>query len=141
MFLPDINVWLALVFSQHKHNGAAKLWFDALPEDQRCFFCRFTQIGFLRLSTNPKANPLQTQTLTQAWATYDTTLLDPRIGFFDEPNGLETPWRQWTQLRTFSPNVWNDAYLAAFAQSGALTVVTFDAGFSQFAGLSVLILT
>jgi hypothetical protein len=141
MYLPDVNVWLALNFSQHKHHGSAKLWFDALPDDQRCYFCRLTQMGFLRLSTNPKANPLQTQTMSQAWTIYSATLLDPRIGFLAESDGLEAQWRQWSQLGTFSPNVWSDAYLAAFAHTAGLTVVTFDTGFNQYAGLSVLILT
>lgn len=141
MYLPDINVWLALVFSQHKHHSAAKLWFDAPSEDRRCFFCRLTQMGFLRLSTNPKANPLQTLTMSEAWTAYNATMGDARIGFLTEPDSLETQWRQWSQLGTFSPNVWNDAYLPAFAHSAGLTVVTFDTGFKQYAGLSVLILT
>jgi predicted nucleic acid-binding protein len=55
MYLPDINFWLALNFSQHKHNSAATSWFNALPQNDQCFFCRFTQMGFLRLATNPKA--------------------------------------------------------------------------------------
>lgn len=52
MFLPDVNVWLALTFDSHHHHPDAKKWFDALP-GQICFFCRMTQQGFLRLSTNP----------------------------------------------------------------------------------------
>jgi uncharacterized protein len=91
MYLPDINVWLALNFSQHIHHKPARSWFSALLEDRRCYFCRFTQLGFLRLSTNPKANPLQTQTMKQAWTVYDETLLDPRIGFLAEPEVLESP--------------------------------------------------
>lgn len=141
MYLPDINVWLALNFSQHKHHNPVRSWFDALLEDRRCYFCRFTQMGFLRLSTNPKANPFQTQTMSQAWAVYNDTLLDPRIGFLTEPEGLESQWRQWSQLGTFSHHVWNDAYLAAFAHAGGYAVVTFDKGFTQYAGLAVMILT
>ncbi len=46
-----------------------------------------------------------------------------------------------TQSRGFSPNVWSDAYLAAFAVVGGYEVVTFDRGFTQFANLKVTILT
>jgi uncharacterized protein len=136
MHLPDINVWLALVFNQHQHHPAAKLWFDSLPVGSRVYFCRYTQLGFLRLSTNPAANPLQTQTMVQAWAIYDQAMLDVRIGFSPEPAGLEVPWRQLTQLGTNPHKTWNDAYLQAFATAAGLQVVTFDAGFRQFPGFN-----
>ncbi len=141
MILPDINVWLALVFVQHRCHVSARAWFDRLAVESRCYFCRYTQLGFLRLSTNPKANPLQTQTLSQAWTIYDKTCLDPRIGFASEPEGVEGLWRQWTQLSSYSPNVWNDAYLAAFAETGNFELVTFDKGFVQYVGLRVTILS
>jgi predicted nucleic acid-binding protein len=55
MFLPDINLWLALAFESHVHHAAAKGWFEGLTSE-RCSFCRLTQQGFLRLVTNPKAS-------------------------------------------------------------------------------------
>ena len=54
MQLPDINVWLALAFDSHIHHPDAKKWFDGLADDAICYFCRLTQLGFLRLATNPK---------------------------------------------------------------------------------------
>ena len=87
------------------------------------------------MATNPKVNPLQTQTLSQAWSVYDNVLLSPQIDYAAEPEGLETFWRQWTQLGTFSHNVWNDAYLAAFAQASDFELVTFDKGFIQYKNL------
>ena len=53
MLFPDVNVWLALTFDSHVHHPAAKTWFDGLPAGAVCFFCRFTQQGFLRLASNP----------------------------------------------------------------------------------------
>jgi predicted nucleic acid-binding protein len=38
-------------------------------------------------------------------------------------------------------NVWNDAYIAAFAIAGGCEIVTFDQGFKQFPGLSCTILS
>lgn len=140
MHLLDINVWMAMAFDQHQNHNSARTWFDGLPKESRCYYCRYTQMGFLRLSTNARANPLQTQTMLQAWKIYDNTMLDPRIGFAQEPEGLESHWRPWTQLGTFSHRRWNDAYLAAFATAGGYEVVTFDRGFTQFSGVSITLL-
>jgi uncharacterized protein len=41
----------------------------------------------------------------------------------------------------FSPKVWNDAYLAAFARSVDFEVVTFDQGFAHYANLRRTILS
>jgi toxin-antitoxin system PIN domain toxin len=141
IYLPDINFWMALNYSSNPFTGAAKLWFDALPPGARCDFCRYTQMGFLRLSSNAKVNPTQTRTLAQAWLAYDAILTDPRVGFTPEPAGLETHWRGFTQQNRFSPNVWNDAYLAAFAIAGGYELVTFDQGFAQYPGLRYTLLT
>jgi predicted nucleic acid-binding protein len=52
MLLPDINVWLALVFDAHVHHPSALAWFNSLS-DETAFFCRLTQQGFLRWANNP----------------------------------------------------------------------------------------
>lgn len=140
MYLPDINFWLALIHSRHGHHAAAKSWFDQVPDGSLACFCRLTQLGFLRLSTNPKANPLQTVTMERAWAVYDQALLDPRIGFLDEPAELDAGWRGWSRRQSYSHRVWNDSYRAAFAQAAGLELITFDTGFRQFPGLSCRIL-
>ena len=135
MLLPDINVWLALTFDSHVHHPAAKAWFDALS-GETCYFCRMTQQGFLRLATNKAVFGPDTLTLPDAWQKYDILQSDVRVGFAEEPAGLEASWRSFTQLRSFSPHVWNDAYLAAFAKDGSLAIVTFDKAFSQYAGVN-----
>jgi len=141
MHLPDINVWIAMSFDQHQNYNSARAWFDGLPAESRCYFCRHTQMGFLRLSTNPRANPRQTLTLSQAWVLYDQTMLDARIGFSQEPAGLVSQWRPLTQLGTFSHKLWSDAYLAGFATAAGLQVVTYDIGFRQFSAFNGTILS
>ena len=140
MHLPDVNFWLALVFESHAHHLAAKTWMLTAPI-QSCCFCRLTQMGFLRLTTNRKIFPSDALTMRDAWQVYDTLLSDHRIIFADEPNGLETQWRSMTQSRLFSPKVWNDAYLAAFAVTADFEMVTFDNGFSQYKNLRQTILS
>ena len=50
-------------------------------------------------------------------------------------------WRGFTQSRSFSPQVWNDAYLAAFALAGKLELVTFDNGLTQYQNVTCTVLT
>ena len=132
MLLPDVNVWLALTFDSHIHHPAAKSWFDSLSNNSVVWFCRLTQQGFLRVTTNAVVFGKDTLTMPDAWQKYDTFLSDPRISFAEEPAQIETLWRSFTQNRSFSPQVWNDAYLAAFALAAGLTIITFDRGFAQF---------
>jgi toxin-antitoxin system PIN domain toxin len=140
MLVPDVNVWRALTFDSHIHHPAAKTWFDGLSNDTVCYFCRLTQQGFLRLATNKSVFGKDAVTLPDAWQIYDLYLSDPRVSFAEEPAQIETHWRTYTRSRSFSPQVWNDAYLAAFALAGGLALVTCDRGFSQYQNLSCTIL-
>ena len=121
MLLPDINVWPALTFDSHAHHPVAKSWFDGLANEV-CYFCRLTQQGFLRLATNASVFGKNALTLPEAWRKFDLLLSDPRVSFFDEPADLELFWREYTQHQSFSPKVWNDAFLAAFARAAAVGV-------------------
>jgi uncharacterized protein len=134
MFLPDINLWLALAFESHVHHAVSKTWFDTLS-GEGCSFCRMPQQGFLRLATNPKAFGTEAVTLVEAWHMYDAFLADPNVSFTSEPDGVEPLWRGYTQHQSFSPKVWNDAFLAAFARAADHQLVTFDTGFAQYANL------
>jgi toxin-antitoxin system PIN domain toxin len=140
MFLPDINLWLALAFEVHFHHLAAKRWFDGLSTGSFCF-CRLTQQGFLRLASNPRVFNEDAVSLSEAWHLYDRISSDPRVTFDEEPNDVEVLWRAFTQRPTFSPNVWSDAYLAAFARAAGLELVTFDKGFAQYENLNCTILS
>ncbi|WP_145291408.1 hypothetical protein [Pirellulimonas nuda] len=79
-------------------------------------------------------------TLTQAWDAYDLLYTDPRVSYADEPLGIEQHWRTFSQRETFSPKLWNDAYLAAFALAATMELVTFDQGCAMHhpAGCTVL---
>jgi predicted nucleic acid-binding protein len=64
MFLPDINVWLALAFDRHSHHAAAIAWYG--NSNEPCSFCRWTQQGFLRQIhiTVPAHCPVKRSTLS-----------------------------------------------------------------------------
>jgi hypothetical protein len=48
---PDINVGLAVSYGRQVHYSIAQLWLEGLDANARVCFCRFTQIGLLRLLT------------------------------------------------------------------------------------------
>jgi toxin-antitoxin system PIN domain toxin len=141
MFLPDVNLWLALAFESHVHHPTAKAWFEGLTEENACRFCRMTQQGFLRLATNSKAFGDEAVTMAEAWRLYDSFRTDPRVSFAEEPIDVESSWRTYSERQTFSPKVWNDAYLAAFAFAGHLKLVSFDRGFAQYSQLDCVLLS
>ena len=125
---PDINVWVALTYEGHVHHAVAAEWFAALHPDGRLLFCRFTQLGLLRLLTTDAVMGDEVMTQPQAWAAYDRWLQDPRVELTDEPPEIESAFRALTRLRQPATQDWADSYLAAFANVGELTLVTFDRG-------------
>ena len=64
-----------------------------------------------------------------AWAVYDGWLRDDRVRFIEEPPDLDRRLRALTRRRQATPKVWADAYLAAFAETAQMTLVTFDRAF------------
>jgi toxin-antitoxin system PIN domain toxin len=136
---PDINVWVALTYEGHSHHSNAAEWFAALPSDAGFAFCRFTQLGLLRLLTAEAVMGDEVRTQPQAWAVYDRWLSDPRVEFVDEPAGLETRFRVLTRLRQPATKDWADSYLGAFATVGQLTLVTFDRALRSKAKSAILL--
>jgi uncharacterized protein len=140
MLLPDVNVWLALTFDSHVHHPAAKTWFDALT-DEVAAFCRITQQGFLRLATNSSVFGADALKMRDAWQAYDVLRGDSCVSYTEEPIGIESIWRSHTESQSYSHKIWNDAYLAAFAEAGDFEIVTFDKGFAQYPRVSSVILS
>ena len=131
---------LAVAFSDHAHHAKAKEWFAVQP-DGSCAFCRVTQMALLRHLTNSRIMGRFVQSQQDAWKNYEKLANDPRVVFLHEPATVETAFRGFTQATSPSHGVWTDAYLAAFAVASPAQFVTFDQGFSRFAGLDLLVLT
>jgi uncharacterized protein len=126
---PDINVWLALSYERHVHCPVARKWFEQLDADARLCFCRFTQIGLLRLLTTEALMGMDVLSQADAWRVYDRWLADECILLMDEPALMETSFRALSQQRRSAPKDWADAYLAAFAAAAGFRLVTFDQAF------------
>lgn len=123
---PDINVWVALTHGGHVHHQTAHDWFESLDDLATLSFCRFTQLGLLRLLTADAVMGDEVLTQPVAWAVYDRWMRDDRVRFVDEPSGVEQALRARTRQRQASPKVWADAYLLAFAERSQCSLVTFD---------------
>ena len=121
-----MNVWLALVHEIHPHHKAATEWSKSLDNDAVAYFCRFTQLGLLRLLTNESAMRADVLTQAEAWGAYDALLANPGNQMMEEPRGIDSLFRQHTHRNESSTKQWADGYLAAFAEAAGLTLVTFD---------------
>jgi hypothetical protein len=68
------------------------------PEERRhFFFCRFTQLGLLRLLTTAAIMGTDVRTIGQAWHVYDQWLEDSRIGVRQESLALDAAFRAATR--------------------------------------------
>jgi len=140
--LLDSNVWVALTIDRHEHHQEALAWFDEIPDDRSACFCRMTQNSFLRLVTSTAIFREDAMSNEQAIKAYRQFHFDPRVGWIDEPEGLEAEWFSGASVRSPSPKRWMDAYLYAFARLTGARLVTFDSGFRQYKadGLDLVLL-
>jgi len=125
---PDVNVWLALLVPSHTQSKQAIEWFEGSAHEQFCF-CRFTQLGLLRLLTRPVVMQNRVLTMGGAWRVWLRCMEDDRIQFLNEPEGIDAEFRRQTGTHQASPKLWADGYLIAFAVCAELTIVTFDKAF------------
>jgi uncharacterized protein len=114
------------------HSDAAWAWFSRHEQDT-FFFCRFTQIGLLRLLATSAIMGRDVRTIGEAWTVYDRWLDDSRIEIRQEPLELDEAFR--AALRSFSrlssPKALGDCYLLAVGKVANATLVTFDRGLAS----------
>lgn len=133
--LVDSSVWLAAVFPQHPHHVRAQEELSIATPLAPAVFCRATQQSFLRLITTPqilRAYAVEAMTNRSAWKTFELLRAHSSIVVHDEPPGTVALWHRLAAGDTASPKDWMDAYLAAFAISGGLSVVTLDRDFKRY---------
>jgi hypothetical protein len=126
LVFPDVNVWLALSHPAHAHHDVAAKWFEGLDEDTVLVFCRHTQLGLFRLLTTEAVLRQDVRTQRQCWELFDRWVEPGKAIVAIEPSEIEDELRARTWSESPNPKEWADAYLAAFAQSANLGLVTFD---------------
>lgn len=118
--LLDTNVLLALAWPNHQHHAQAHAWFAARAK-KGWATCAFTQLGFIRLSSNPTytanaVSPLDAATLLQQWTRLKTH-------------------RFWTSPAADNPAIYaraighqqvNDAWLVEVARRNSGWLITLD---------------
>jgi uncharacterized protein len=124
MILVDVGVWLAAVWGRHVHYPVASVWVNGQADD--LVFCRVTQMGLLRLLSNPAIMGGDAVDRSQAWRLFDQLWSDERVVWAEEPDGLDAVWRAISARDDKSHKLWTDDYLAAFAQASDLTLATLD---------------
>jgi toxin-antitoxin system PIN domain toxin len=138
-FLADVNVVFPLLVSRHQHRDAALKWFDSLAAGE-VVLSRLTRLGALRLLCTAQVmgpDVLQPGAALEAMEMLET---DERMVLLHEPDGLDAALKTLVAARATTPNLWSDAYLAAFATVAGLKLVSFDRGFSKFIGFDFLLL-
>ena len=139
-FLADINVIIPLLLSRHPHRKAALKWFDSTTAGEVAL-CRLVRLGTLRLLCNSTVMGPDVLTPQSAIAALEQLEADERISLVHEPDDLDPTLKTFASPCKTTPNLWSDAYLAAFAKVSGLKLSTFDGGFKKFAGLNFLALT
>lgn len=138
-FLADVNVVFPLLVSRHQQRSKALEWFDGTSADE-VVLCRLTRLGALRLLCNAQVMGPDVLRPKAAVEALEVLEADERVVLLHEPDGMDAVLRKLVKARAATPNLWSDAYLAAFASVAGLKMVTFDRGFSKFTGLDVLLL-
>lgn len=136
IYLPDVNIWIALTSNRHVHHQIATEWLQGVEQD-RVAFCRVSELGFLRLLTNAHVMGSDVLSPAQAWHVYDEWRTDDRVVFLHERADFSEQWRLFGEQIAGGPNVWTDAYLSAFALHSNATVVTLDRKFIPLGKLSI----
>jgi hypothetical protein len=136
IFLPDVNIWVALTSNRHVHHALANKWLQGIQTDEIAF-CRVSEMGFLRLLTNAHVMGKDVVTPTEAWRVYDEWRSDDRVIFLPERASFSEGWRRSGTQLSGGPNVWTDAYLSTFAAHVSATVITLDRTFPSIGGAIV----
>lgn len=133
--LLDSNVWLAAAFAEHPAHAVARQLLRSVSAEEPALWCRATQQSFLRLASTPvitQAYGVPKATNGDAWAALQTFLALPQVDVIDEPPDLGRTWCQLGAIEQVAPKRWMDAYLAAFAITAGLALVSLDQDFRQF---------
>lgn len=128
IYLFDVNILIALAWPQHVHHVQAHTWFERVGR-QAWATCPLTQLGFVRISSNPKIIPDAVSPRAAATVLTKMVALPGHTFWADDlpVNGLAamsgtalTGHRQVT-----------DAYLIELARHHGGVLATLDAGLAE----------
>ncbi|MFM8604373.1 MAG: TA system VapC family ribonuclease toxin [Cyanobium sp.] len=137
--LPDLNVWLALIWPGHIHHQHARRYWEQQAAEQ-VLFCTVTALGLVRLVCQPKLMGTAVHTTAEASALLAALCQQTGVALaHPEHDGWEV-FHQLLRNGELPARLCTDAYLAALAMANGWRLVSFDRDFERFAALERLAL-
>jgi uncharacterized protein len=135
--LPDLNVWLALVWPEHSHHHHALHYWEVQASD-RVLFSTVTALGLVRLVSQPKLMGPAVSNAAEASALLEALCQQPGVGLAEPEHGGWEVFHQLLRGGEIPARLCTDAHLAALAIANGWRLVSFDRDFERFAGLQRL---
>jgi toxin-antitoxin system PIN domain toxin len=130
VYLLDINLLVALLWTNHEQHEAAGNWFRAQRTSEWAT-CPITQAGFVRVSSNPRVFP-DAPSPGKALEVLEENLRHPRHRFWKDDISYAEAVAPIAGLLTGYLQV-TDAYLLGLAIRKGGMLATFDAGIAALA--------
>jgi len=125
VYLLDINLLVALLWTNHEQHEAARAWFKAQRRSDWAT-CPFTQVGFVRVSSNPRVFR-EAPSPGKAVEVLEANLRHPRHRFWEDDVSFAEAVAPFVDLLTGHQQV-TDAYLLGLAMRRGGILATFDTG-------------
>lgn len=129
--LLDVNLFLAIVWPAHEHHKAAHAWLRARGRRARWASCPVTQLGLVRLLSNPALSPDALEP-ADAVALLVRNLAHPLHEFWPDRLPVAAALRGF-ERRLTGHQQFTDAYLVALAAVRNGRLATFDRAIGRVA--------
>ena len=124
VYLLDINLLVALLWTNHEHHESASTWFRAQRQSGWAT-CPITQAGFVRVSSNPRVFP-EAPLPCKALEVLEANLQHPRHSFWEDDISFAEAVAPFAGLFSGHQQA-TDAYLLGLAIHKGGILATFDA--------------
>lgn len=127
-YLLDVNMLIALTWPSHMHHGVARAWFK-MNSASGWATCAVTQLGFVRISSNPKIIP-DAVAPREAVAMLARLTALPGHAFWPDAIAVDA-MGPFASLAFVGHRQVTDAYLLSMAQHHSGKLTTLDRGISE----------
>lgn len=130
--LLDVNVLLALAWPNHQFHAAVRAWFSR-HAGEGWYTCAVTELGFVRLSSNP-AFVREARTPLEAALLLRRMTIHPGHGFLAATGGCASAVFEELASRLLGHRQVTDAWLLHLARQHGHRLATFDRRLEYLAG-------
>jgi toxin-antitoxin system PIN domain toxin len=131
VYLLDVNVLVALLWTNHEHHQLARAWFTTHHRSGWAT-CPLTQAGFVRVSSNPRVFP-DAPAPSKVVEVLESNLKHPAHRFFKDEIGLARAVQPFED-RFSGHQQTTDAYLFGLAIHQKAVLATFDKSVAALVG-------